>query len=82
MMLTLEPLSVLIILLKEVVGIDGRIVNTKQPVSVLLIEWSDALELLTFHHIVLLYDFLRNLERLRPIIPAIEKVVLTRFQHL
>ena len=82
MVFAIEPLCILVILLEQIVGIDRGVVNAKQSVGILLVKGCDALELLTFHHIVLLNDFLGDLEGLLVVLTSIEELVFACLEHL
>lgn len=58
------------------------VVHTHETPTGLLLFLGDTLELLTLHHVVVLYDVLSNLECLGTIISAIEELMFTCLQAL
>ena len=87
-MLALKADGLAVMLAKEVVGVDGRVVDTKESPAGLLLFGCDVLKLEALHLVEVLDGVARDTESLLIVFPAIEKLVfactqdLAQFRHV
>ena len=60
--LSVKTLGVAVVFLEEVIAVDCGIVHAEQTIGILAIKIGYALELLTFHHVKVLYNLACNLK--------------------